>query len=533
LKNPGIYDREAFYLSTIFIREALYSSLRKTGFEKSWFGKIASLFLPSVSDNIVAYNLKWFVSGMIIGLIMSLWIPLLIHIMLTIYRVRLIMLITSSALIMMMLISILVSNEFIQNIIASINELALWRKIEFLPLKYETIEKAASYSIIVGGGITLVSGMGLGIGLTIYLIVNSVSSIIMVPLGFTTSITLITPLAIILYHKFGGRVNPLISLLVHVLLIIGILTLYLNSLAFGTYDQVLKFLENYKYIFPFPFIYTALEGFELSSSTISLCYFLFSLALSSIIPSRYGVKLITGKRIDYGKSIIIKYSKVLSLCLKDLLISIRDNLRLKQFYGQLAALITPLVVTLLNSEVIKIIHSMEYLRTIILSSFIGLISYFIAVIVTPILLFTESDRSRILLTLPVKSEDVVIARTLTSTILYLPVAIIVSLLITILISIVHGLYLLYSSITYWITGSYLSYKVIIHMLWGREIAWTDLSLGVLKRFLIIIFLSIPLAILLSILLLFYYYNPFNSLIILVFTPLPILVYIVLYASTSE
>ncbi|MEM4532341.1 MAG: hypothetical protein QXU89_01635, partial [Desulfurococcaceae archaeon] len=137
-----IIDREAYSLSLIFIREAIYLSLRKAGIEKGFIAYLSNLFLPNITDNVFVYNMKWFVSGLLSGLLMSLWIPLIIEAT-RLIGVALIVIFIVAYMIMVMLISILLTTDLIHQVLASINELGLWRRIEYLPYSRETIEKAA------------------------------------------------------------------------------------------------------------------------------------------------------------------------------------------------------------------------------------------------------------------------------------------------------------------------------------------------------------------------------------------------------
>ena len=520
----SIVDREAFLLATIFIREAIYNSLRKTGAEKGFISRFMSLFLPSIGDDIVTYNMKWFVSGLLSGILMSLWIPIMIYIssLINVYFVRLTVI---ASLVMMMLISVLIITDLIHQVVASINELALWKKIEYLPIKHETVEKAASYSVLIGGGASLLLGMGLGIGLIVYAFTDLYNAVSMVPLGFITSTMLVYPIMILLYSKFSGKAPPLISLLIHVIMVVTILSIYLNTLSFGSYDEVLNFIHAYRVVFPFPYIYATIIGYEPIAIAAGLTYFIAGIVLSVTIPSRYGVRLVFSGLPEKGSGLILRYKRLVTAGLKDVLLLLRDATRQKQFYGQIAALATPFVVTILNAQILSIIHGIEYVRSLVLVSFFGLLSYIIAVITTPVLVFIESDRNRILYSLPVNREEVVISKTIASLILYQPIPIILSTLVAVLIGFVHGLITYYTMTMFWVVGAYASFEIILRMLWGKLGAWTEFSLGVLKRLLTILALMFPLGIFLSITLFLYITQPLTALIVNLVTPLPILLYI--------
>lgn len=520
----SIISREAFLLSTIFIREAIYNSLKRTGGEKGFLAFIANLLLPVIGDDILTYNVKWFVSGLLSGMLMSLWIPLMIYIS-SIIGVYFITLVLIASLVMMMLISILIITDLIHQVIATINELALWKRIEYLPIDRDTVEKAASYSVLLGGGASLLFGMGLGVGLIVYLFTDLYYAVFMVPLGFLASTMLVYPIMITTYSKFSGKTPSLISLIVHVIMVITILSVYLNTLSFGSVNEILDFLYTYRMIFPFPYIYIALKGSETLAIISAITYFIIGFILSLTIPAKYGIKFLTGFTRSKGHAITLKFPRLLSAGFKDILLLLRDATRQKQFYGQIAALTTPFVVSIISPQILNIITYLEYTRSLVLVSFFGLLSYIIAVITTPALIFIESDRNIILYTLPLDKEDITVSKTIASTILYQPIPILLALLIGLLISPIHGLITYYSLTMFWIMSSYLSFKILMTILWGKLGAWTEFSLGVLKRLLIILILMFPLGVFLSITLFLYIVMPFSALVVILITPVPIALYV--------
>ncbi len=352
---------------------------------------------------------------------------------------------------------------------------------------------------------------------------------IMIPLGFTTSTLLVYPIMITVYSKLGGKTPPLVSLIIHVSIIVVILSIYLNTLSFGSVNEVLDFLHSYRYVFPFPYVYITLmkTSYEPVSMISSLIYFVIGLLFSIIIPSRYGIKLVRQKYVEKGRAFILKYPKLLSIGLKDVLLLLRDSTRQKQFYGQLAALSTPFILTFLSQQIIVIIHGMEIFHALVIVSFYGILSYIMAIIATPILLFIESDRNQLLYSLPISKEDLVLSKTIASTILYQPIPLVLLLIASIAVSPLHGLTIYYVSNIYWIMGAYFSYKAMLSLLWGKLGAWTEFSLGVLKRITIMILLLLPLAIYLPILLLLYIYYTVIAFIIMSAVPLPITIYVLL------
>ena len=511
-------------LASIFIREAIYASFRKAGLEKGLIAYFANLLIPSIGDDIFTYNLKWFVSGLLSGVLMSIWIPLIIYGS-SILGVYLVTLFLVAYMVMMMLISILIITDLIHQVIASINELALWKRIEYLPISMKSIEKAASYSVLIGGGVSLLFGMGLSIGLIIYAFTDLVSAVAMIPLGFTASTLLVYPIMVYLYSKFSGRAPPLISLVIHVAIVVTILSIYLNTLSFQSVNEVMEFLQSYRLIFPFPYVYIAINGYEPIAFSASITYFATGLLLSMFIPSKYGIRLINPRISEHGKARIFNLPRLLTASLKDIVLLLRDATRQKQFYGQLAALSTPFVITLLSNQVVTIMHGMEFIRSLVLVSFFGFLSYIMAAIATPVLVFMEADRNMILYALPLSKEETIIAKTIASTILYQPLPIILFILTSIIISPIHGFVIYLTSTMFWIMGAYLSYKLVLHLLWGSLGAWTEFSLGILKRLGVILALIIPMGIFLIITLVLYIYLPLNALILLLITPTPLTIYV--------
>uniref|UniRef100_A0A7C4HAT1 Uncharacterized protein n=1 Tax=Staphylothermus marinus TaxID=2280 RepID=A0A7C4HAT1_STAMA len=521
-----IIDREAYSLSLIFIREAIYLSLRKAGIEKGFIAYLSNLFLPNITDNVFVYNMKWFVSGLLSGLLMSLWIPLIIEAT-RLIGVALIVIFIVAYMIMVMLISILLTTDLIHQVLASINELGLWRRIEYLPYSRETIEKAASYSVIIGGGLSLLLGMGLSIGLIIYTFTEYSLAIFMIPFGFATSTLLIYPIIIYLNSKFGGRLPPLISLVIHVLIVALILTAYLNTLTFSSITEIEDFLNTYRFIFPFSFIHIiVMKNLEPYSILFAFTYFTAGLLLSIIIPSKYGIKLLSPTSSS-SKGFYLKriFPRLLTIGFKDVLILLRDSTRQKQFYGQTVALSTPFIITMFNSVFLEIIHGLEFVRSLFIVSIYSFVSYISAVIVSPILLFIEADRNRILYSLPISMREVVLSKTIASTILYQPISIFIFIISSILISPIHGLSIYYTANAYWITACYLALNLYLSYIWGKLGAWSEFSLGILKRIGVMIVSLIPLGILILTVLSFYIFQPITAYIILLVFPVPLTIYV--------
>jgi hypothetical protein len=521
-----LIDRDATFLAAIFVREAIYRSLSRYRGGKGFLAFITKIFMPSIEDNILSYNLKWFLAGVISGYFMSIWVPLVIigSRIIGLYYVGSLFII--SYLIMALLISILIVFDLMHQVISSIRDLSIINAINHLPISSDVVERAVSYSILVGGGFSLLVGMGLSIGLVIYRSVLEPLATYIVPLGFATIILLIYPIAVIVYSRMRYSVSPIISSTIYVAIVVVILALYIYFIGLGSTYEIYSIMTNYRYIFPLPYVYISVNGFDSLSFIYAHIYFVIGLIMSLTIPFRYGIRLLSMDVRSGGSSRkLLFWSETLTLGFKDVYLLLRDSTRQKQFYGQLAAILTPLIIPLLTPSVKTAMSALEFEYSLALIGLYGFVSYILAVIVSPIIIFLEADNNKILYIYPLSREEVIIGKTVASTILYLPVILIIGIILYFTTSPMHTLYMVYLLITYWITGSYLTNKLVLLMLWGKLDAWTELSLGIIRRLIIMVLLMIPLVVLIPLILLYYVYNIYNSLMIESITPLIITLYV--------
>jgi len=518
-------DREAFELAKIFVREALYSGFGKTVSEKSALSRLLSLILPGIEDDVLTHNVKWFLTGILSGFILSLWIPFLMYAS-ALISVYLVNLAVAASLVMMMLVSILISVDFVHQLLAVIRDLALFRKTEYLPVDYGVIERAASYSLIVGGGLALISGMGLGIGSVVYAFTGSLNALIAIPLGFTTSFLLVYSIAVYVFSKLRGKLPPLLSTLIYVAIIATALSSYLTALSTGSWNEMLSFLTTFRAVYPVTFVYLAIVESEPVALSACTAYSLVAVISALTIPSRYGLKPYISESTADHRVFTLRFKRLTALCFKDILVFLRDSSRLKQFYGSVVALTIPLTLTLLNPKTSFTFKILEFTRSITLASFTGIISYIAAVISAPLLAFLESDRGVLLYTLPVSCEEVVISKAIASLTLYSVVAAATSLLTAVFISTVHGFVVFLAMILYWLLGSYLALEFTLRSIWGKLVAWSEFSFGIARRILVTLVLMIAIGFHVVVSLFYYIVNPSLAFAVNIATPIPLAIYVI-------
>jgi len=518
-------DREAFELAKIFVREALYSRFGETVSEKSAVSRIFGSILPGIEDDVLTHNVKWFLTGMLSGLMLSLWIPFMMYVS-ALVSVYLVNLTVASSLVMMMLVSVLISVDLIHQVLAVIRDLVLLRKTEYLPVDYGVIERAASYSLMVGGGLALISGMGLGIGFVVYAFTSSLYALLAIPLGFTTSFLLVYSIVVYVFSKFRSKLPPLLSTLIYVAIIVVALSSYLTALSTGSWNEMLSFLSSFRAVYPITFVYLAVVESEPVTLTACIAYALVAAILALTIPSRYGLKPYIGESATGNRGFILRFKRLTTLSFKDILVLSRDPSRLKQFYGSIVALTIPLALTLLNPRASFTFKILEFTRSITLASFTGVISYIAAVISVPLLAFLESDRSVLLYTLPVSCEEVVVSKTIASLALYSVVAATTSLLVAVFVSAVHGFVVFLAMILYWLLGSYLALELTLRLMWGRLVAWSEFSFGIARRILVTLVLLIAIGFHVVVGLIYYIVNPPLAFAVNIATPIPLAIYVI-------
>lgn len=479
-------------LANLFIREALYLSIaRRTKISKG-LPKIIDLFIPNVDDNVFVYNVKWFIGGLGGGFLISLWIPILSFTS-RMVGYELFTLFVISYLTMLILVPIVLVIDFIQQLVATVNELRLLGKLEYLPIPRSDVEKAASYSILIGGGLSLLLGMGVSSSIVIALTTGHSSALVAIPLVFVTSMLLTYPLVVTVYTIFRGKAPAPVSLVLYVALIVGVLALYFNVLSFGSVSEAKELIGKLKIVFPFPYLNVIINEPDALSVALIIVYTSLGLTSSILIPSKLGLNLIEVKTSVRGRALTLNYPKVLAMGLKDLLLIFRDSARQKQFYAQATPLLVPFLVSLLNVKAVQVINVMNPVYRFVMFCLIGVISYISATLSSPTLIFVEGDRSHILYLTPLKRLDVVLSKTVASTIMYIPVSIFTSTATGVVYGLTPGVLTFVSTLTYWIAGSFFTLLMMTPSLEEKPVAWTEFSINVWKRLLIDVALFIPIA----------------------------------------
>lgn len=518
----------AYQIAALFVKESIYRSIYREGREPRYIKFFLDLFMPRTTDSILEYNLKWFIGGLLSGLFMAIWIPLFVmssHYIGLAYTAELLLV---SYLVMVFIIAVIIVFDLIHQVTSAIKELKLWEPLERLPVDMKTVERAASYSVFIGGGFSLILGIGVSVGLIVYIVTDQVSAIPMIPLGFTTSIMMIYPTVLLLTSRFGGSISNLVSLAVYVSLIVLAMSLYVSFVGLASPGEVYDIVYRYRAVYPFPYIYLSVLGYDGLSLLSALVYSMIGVLLSLTIPRRMGLSLKTVIS-KAGRSHRLFGGRIVSSALKDVYLLLRDRARSKQFYGQLAALLTPSIVPLVSPKLIMIIKGTAEPIILFLFTMYGLLSYVIAVIVSPLLVFLEAENSRLLRRHPISKLDTILGKTLASLILYFPVIILVSILVLFAIQDwLSALLLLASSLLYWIMGSLLSLFLVVGLLWHKDKAWTELSLGVFRRLIITAASITPLMMLVPLVFLCFILDVYSAIILTVLFPAPIVIlYIVL------
>lgn len=479
-------------LANLFIRETLYLSITRRVKITKGFSKILELFIPNVGDSTFIYNFKWFLGGLGGGFLISVWIPIL-SIASRILGYELFTLFVISYLTMLILVPVVLVIDFIQQLIATVNELRLLRKLEYLPIPRSDVEKAASYSILIGGGLSLLLGMGVSSSLVISSATGLNAALISIPLVFVTSMLLTYPVAIIIYSTLRGKTPPPISLILYVALIVGILALYFSVLSFGSVGEAKELIAKLKTIFPFPYLNVIINEPDAVSVASIVAYTTLGLVLSIFIPSKFGLNILEEKPRGKWKSLLLNQPKVLAMSLKDLLLIFRDSARQKQFYAQATPLLVPFLVSLFNVKTIDMMSALNPVHRLVIFSLMGVISYISATLASPTLVFVEGDRSHILYSTPLSRTEVVLSKTIASTIMYIPVSVFTSIATGLIYGLTPSFLTLVSTITYWTTGSFFTLAMATPSLKEKPVAWTEFSVNVWKRLLIDIALFIPIA----------------------------------------
>ncbi len=518
----------AYHIAALFVKESIYRSIYRKGREPQYIKFFLDLFLPRTTDSILEYNLKWFIGGLLSGLFMAIWIPLFVmssHYIGLAYTAELLLI---SYLVMVFIIAVIIVFDLIHQVTSAIKELKLWEPLERLPVDEKTIEKAASYSVFIGGGFSLILGIGVSVGLIVYIVTDQLLAVPMIPLGFITSIMIIYPIVLLLISRFGGSISNLVSLVVYVWLIVLAMSLYVSFVGLASPGEVYSIVYGYRAIYPFSYIYLSVLGYDVPPLLSALLYSTIGVLLSFTALGRTGLSLKT-VIATAGKSHRLFGERIVSSALKDVYLLLRDRARSKQFYGQLAALLTPSIVPIVSPKLVMIIKGTAEPIVLFLFTLYGLLSYIIAVIVSPLLVFLEAENSRLLQRHPISRLDTILGKTLASLILYLPVIVLVSTLVLLAIQdMLSSILLLTSSLLYWVMGSLLSLFLVVGLLWNKDKAWTELSLGAFKRLIITAISITPLLLLVPLVFLYFILDVYSAIILTILYPVPIVIlYIVL------
>jgi hypothetical protein len=310
-------DREAFILASIFVKESVFRSYRRRGSRRGLLNTFIEAFTPKADDTILEYNLKWLSAGLISGLFMAVWIPIFMlssRAMGLLYTSELLLV---SYLTMSFIIAVIITVDLAHQVTASIRELGLWKVPERLPIPPKTVEKAASYSIIIGGGVTLLLGMGFSIGLIAYAVTGVLGAVILVPAGFLSAVLIFYPIILLLIRKLGESLSNLVSLTVYVALIIAAMALYVLFIGIASPAEVYSTITAYRLVYPLPYVYASVYPSDLFVSAAAVGYLLIGGILSYIIPSRIGLKPPSSSYKGARRHSLSKYPFIIALAMKD------------------------------------------------------------------------------------------------------------------------------------------------------------------------------------------------------------------------
>lgn len=83
----------------------------------------------------------------------------------------------------------------------------------------------------------------------------------------------------------------------------------------------------------------------------------------------------------------------------------------------------------------------------------------------------------------------------------------------------------YSFNSYWVMGSTINLAIILKLLWSSNTAWTELSLGIIKRLFVTIISIIPLIVLTPFIFIAYILDIRSAITVTLLIPLPILLHV--------
>ncbi len=493
-------------LSCIIVKESIFKTLSRTaGREDSLLQKIIYTFmLPDINDGILVYNAKWFLAGLIAGLLISVWIPLVsysfsimgsegyVEDLLTVYIT------------FIFFISIIIIIDLVHQVISSFQELRLTEPLVHMPIDSRELRKAIAYSGLFGGGYALVLGISIAVAIIAYTHLFIPNLLIYIPVGVTNTFLIVYPLSIYLYSRLYRRIPAIVSLFIYILLISSFLTLYLILTGYVfKVKPVAYMLLKYSYIYPINYVVLSLGINHVVPVVTAIVVLALGFLLLTILPMHMGYRFIYEKQgcTTIGLTILIRHGMVLSIALKDVLLMFRSSLRLRQFYGQSIAFILPVALLLLYPGSDIVVSKLELFTRLYVFSYLGILFYIVTAIVSPTIVFVEGIDSLVNYYTPVSIRDIMIGKSIASLILLQPAILVIALITGLVtLSIVDVLVVLYSMNAYSLLASLLTNYFMLSPLADSPRAWSELSIGILRRILYtfiivtIMFLIIPLSI---------------------------------------
>ncbi len=524
------------YLTGVIVKESLFKSMYRGGGRKSIIQRIMySLMLPSISDGMVKYNLKWFIAGFIAGLLINIWIPLISYSFNILGGGYYIQDILTVYITFIFLISIIITIDLVHQVISSLNELKLVEPLSHMPIESSDLRKAVAYSGLFGGGWSLVLGISIAVSLIAYTHLYIPSLLLYIPIGITNTFIIVYPLSVYLYSKLYGRVPSIISLILYVMVIGLLITLYLVLTGYiFKVTPIAYMLLKHSYIYPINYVVLSLGLCNTVSIIVSVVALTLGILLTVVLPSRISHRFVYERSVksNSGLRVFIMYGRTFSIAVKDILVMFRNNLRLRQFYGQTIAFILPVTILLLYPSAPEFLNKLDMITRAYIISYFGVLSYIVTAIVSPLLVFVEGCDSLVNYHTPLNMHDIVFGKSLATVILLQPAILVIALTIGLVSNIIDALIVVYSMTTYSLLSALVSNYLIISSLIKIPRAWSELSIGILKR---IIYTFIIVSIM-------FFFTPFSILFFILdkslgltlqlLIPLPVTI-IVMYRMVSE
>ncbi len=517
--------KDWIWLSILFVRESLYRSLlvRRGGFRR-FLGK---LLFPSINDTALTYNIKWFLTGLVGGLLMGFWLPLIAWSLEYLGSGgQAIVSLVHSYLILMFLVSIVLIMDFMHQVLSTVRELSIVEPLRHLPIDIESLRKALAYSIVFGGALSFLIGVSFASSIIVYIIMGIPYPLVFVPIGMISVFLIVYPLVFYMYYRAYGKVHGIIGVLSYVLVIAGLMTIYISAINITDNNNFIYCLTNLAPIIPINYVLLSMGYMGLDAILPMVIYIFLGITMILVIPARIGVEAIISE--TSGEKPVLRVSlnraKYISLGLKDLVLLVRDSFRLKQFYGQSVTIIIPTILLLLTSDTIEFMERIDIVTQLFLLSLYGLIAYVMASIVSVIILFVEGEHSIVNYILPLSKNDIVLGKVIGGYLAIQPLFIIVFLIALARFSLIHGLMVLYVFNTYWLLSSYINVSLAIDYLYSEPRAWTEFSIGALRRLFITLISILPLTGIITLIIPVYLINSLYALLLMILIPVPVTAY---------